>query len=161
MLAFDLRHLAEVSVAPEKIECVEDHSILSACGKLGLKCGKVGAAFMDYDNLSVDDGLTRNIEGASNRRKPFGPVQPGAGVDLLPCTVYVNLHAIAVVLDFMEPLVALRRALVFKVASWGLMNPGISIRFDTQEYLTKARRTLEGNEGHFTYFLKISNNQGT
>ena len=38
-------------------------------------------------------------------------------------------------------------------------NPGISMRFGTQE-LTKARRTLEDNGEHFTYFLKISNNRG-
>ena len=31
----------------------------------------------------------------------------------------------------------------------------------TLRKLTKARRTLEGNGEHCTYFLKIPNNQGT
>jgi hypothetical protein len=31
----------------------------------------------------------------------------------------------------------------------------------TLRKLTNARRTLEGNGEHFTYFLNISNNQGT
>jgi hypothetical protein len=31
----------------------------------------------------------------------------------------------------------------------------------TLRKLTKARRTLEGNGEHFTYFLKMPNNQGT
>src|SRR5215216_7707307 len=64
---------------------------------------------MDYDHFAIDDGLTRNIERASNNREPFSPVQSVAGVDLLPPTIYVNLHAVAVVLDLMEPLVALGR----------------------------------------------------
>jgi hypothetical protein len=87
---------------------------------------------MDDDHFAIDDGLTRNIERASNNREPFGPVQSVAGIDLLPPAIYVNLHAVAVVLDLMEPL-SPWGALVFRVASWGLMNPGISIRFGTQE----------------------------
>src|SRR5438552_10873484 len=108
MLAFDLRSSAEVSVAPEEVERVVDHSILPARGKFGLKFRKVGAAFMDYDYLPIDDGVTGNVEGASNDREPFSPVQPVARVELLPSTIYVNLHAIPVIFDFMEPLVALR-----------------------------------------------------
>jgi hypothetical protein len=50
--------------------------------------------------------------------------------------------------------------LVLRVASWGLMNPGNSIRFGTRE-AHKSPPTLEGNGEHFTYFLKIPNNQGT
>lgn len=36
----------------------------------------------------------------------FRPIQPVAGIDLLVATADVNLDAVAVVLDFMEPLVA-------------------------------------------------------
>jgi hypothetical protein len=74
LLAFDLRQLAEVTVPPEKVEGVVDQSILSARGKFGLKFGEVGAAFMDDDYLAIDDGLTRNVEGASNGGEAFGPV---------------------------------------------------------------------------------------
>jgi hypothetical protein len=51
-------------------------------------------------------------------------------------------------------------ALVFRVASWGLVNPGISIRFDTQE-THKSPPHLGGNGEHFTSFPKIPNNQWT
>jgi hypothetical protein len=71
----------------------------------------------------------------------------------------MHLNTVAVVLDFMKPEVTLG-ALVFNVASWGLMNPGISIRFCTQE-THKSPPHHGGNGAHFTYFLTISNNQGT
>jgi hypothetical protein len=65
-------------------------------------------------------------------RELFGPVQSVAGVDLLPPAAHVNLHAVAVVLDLMEALVALRR-FGLQGGELGLMNPGVSIRFGTQE----------------------------
>jgi hypothetical protein len=51
---------------------------------LGLGLRKVGAAFVDHHHLPVDDGLLGFVEGAGDLRKPFGPVQPVAGVDLPP-----------------------------------------------------------------------------
>jgi hypothetical protein len=42
------------------------------------------------------------------------------------------------------------------------MNPGMAeIGFDNNAAHKKARRTMEGNGGHFTQFLRIPNNQGT
>jgi hypothetical protein len=38
--------------------------------------------------------------------EPFGPVQPVTGADLPLCKVQVDLNAVAVELDFIEPLVA-------------------------------------------------------
>src|SRR5437879_7498148 len=64
---------------------------------------------MNDDHLPIDDGLTRSIDGASNDRKSFGPVQPVARVDFLATAVDMNLHAIAVIFDFMKPKIALGR----------------------------------------------------
>jgi hypothetical protein len=76
--------------------------------------------------------LAGDIQGAANEEKPFGPVQPVAGVDFLLPSAHMNLNPVAVVFDFVNPLSPLG-VLDFKVASWGLMNPGISVSL-----LTKA-----------------------
>ena len=64
---------------------------------------------MDDHYLTVDGGFAFNSQRACNLGEPLGPVQPVAGIDLPPSTIDVNLHAVAVVLDFMKPLVATRR----------------------------------------------------
>ena len=61
----------------------------------------------------------------------LGPVQPVAGEDLLPSAVEMDLDAVAVVLDFMKPLLALRR-LGLQRGELGLNEPRHgSIRFGT------------------------------
>jgi hypothetical protein len=60
----------------------------------------------DYD-FPVDDCLTGNIQGAGNQGKSFGPIQPVAGVDLLLSSVHMNLDPVAVVFDFVNPLLSL------------------------------------------------------
>lgn len=50
-------------------------------------------------------------------------------------------------------------ALVFTLASWALMNPGISIRFGNSGNSQRPAASW-GNGEHFTYFPRISNNQG-
>lgn len=109
MLAFDLRSAPKVSVAPEKVEGVENQPILPACGKFGLKFGEVGSACVDDYYFPIDDGLPGNVESSSNGGEAFGPVQPGPGVDLLATAVDVNLNAISIELDLMKPLVTFRR----------------------------------------------------
>jgi hypothetical protein len=64
---------------------------------------------MDDHYLAVDDDFARNGQRASDLRESLGPIQPVASEDLLPSSVEMNLHAVAVVLDFMEPLCALGR----------------------------------------------------
>ena len=59
--------------------------------------------------LAVDDGFPWYGECASNLGKALGPIQPVAGEHLLSSTVEMDLYAIAVVLDFMKPLVAFGR----------------------------------------------------
>ena len=63
---------------------------------------------MGDDHLTVNDGLAADIEGAGNCGEPFGPIQPVTGEDLLPAAVDMDLDAVAVELDFMKPLLALR-----------------------------------------------------
>src|SRR5438094_10482019 len=66
LLAFDLRQPPKSSVAPEKIERVVDEPTLPARCQLCLQFGKVGAALVDYDHLSIDNGLAGNVESASD-----------------------------------------------------------------------------------------------
>ena len=47
--------------------------------------------------------------GNYSREKALGPVQPVAGEDLLRAPAEMHLNAVAVVLDLMEPKVALGR----------------------------------------------------
>ena len=108
LLALDLGELAKVAVTPQQIEGVIDQSILPARGQLCLQLREVGPPFIDDHDLPVDDGLTRNIEGAGNGREPLGPVQTVAGKDLLLTAVDVDLDAVAVELDLVKPLLTLR-----------------------------------------------------
>jgi len=49
----------------------------------------------------------------------------------------------------------------FNVASWGLMKPGMDeIRFGNNATRKKPAAPW-GHGGHFTYFQRIPNNQGT
>jgi hypothetical protein len=65
---------------------------------------------MDNDHLPIDDRFTGYGESADNLGKAFGPIQPVAGVNFRPATVEVHLKPIAVVLDFVKPLLAIRRS---------------------------------------------------
>ena len=65
---------------------------------------------MDDHHLPVDDGLAWYGQRAGNLREALGPVQPVAGEDLLSTLIEMDLHAVAVVLDLMKPLVVLGRS---------------------------------------------------
>jgi hypothetical protein len=64
---------------------------------------------MDHHHFAVDDRFAWNSERAGNFRKALGPVQPVAGKDLFPASVEMDLNAVTVVLDLVDPLLALRR----------------------------------------------------
>ena len=59
----------------------------------------------DYD-FTVDDCLTREVERTGYQGEALGPVEPIAGVGLLLARVDVELDPIAVILDFVKPLVS-------------------------------------------------------
>jgi hypothetical protein len=109
LLAFDLREFAKVAVPPEQIKRVVDEPTLPACGQLCLQFGEISPAFMDDHNLAIDNGLARDGECTSNLSEALGPIQPVAGEDLLPTPAEMHLNAVAVVLDLVEPQVALGR----------------------------------------------------
>ena len=109
LLALDLRELAKIAIPPEKIEGVVDKPALPARGELCLEFGEVGAAFMNDHYLTIDDGFAWYGECAGNLGKTLRPIQPVAGEHLLSSAVEMDLDAIAVVLDFMKPLVAFGR----------------------------------------------------
>jgi hypothetical protein len=113
---------------------------------------------MDDHHLAVDDGFAWNGERAGNLGKALGPIQTVAGEDLLPAAVKMNLNAIAVVLDFVKPLVALGRPGLQR-RELGLNEPRHAIRFGNNSTHKKPAAPW-GNSGHFTYFSKIPNNQG-
>ena len=64
---------------------------------------------MDDHHLAIDDGFAGYGERAGNFGEALGPIQPVAGEDLLSSAVEMDLDAIAIVFDFMKPLVALGR----------------------------------------------------
>src|SRR3954451_21075701 len=102
--------LAEVyAVQPREIEGEENEAVLVASTKVRLKFGEVGALFVDDDHLPVHDGLTRDVEGPGNARKPVDPVVAVPGEGLTVVAVDVELDAVAVVFDFVNPLSPRRR----------------------------------------------------
>jgi hypothetical protein len=100
-----LSHSAKVlAVEPQEIEGEENEAVLVASTQVGLKFGEVGALLMDDDDLAVDDRLPFDGEGAGNDREPVDPVMAVAGEGLTIVAVDVELDAIAVVFDFVNPL---------------------------------------------------------
>ena len=57
LLALDLWQLAQVPVAPEQVKGVIEQPVLSARRQLRLQFGKVRAALVNDDHLSVDNGF--------------------------------------------------------------------------------------------------------
>jgi len=107
-LAFDQRRLPQIKALQiQKIERIEQQAVLIASGEFGLQFGKAGAAVFDDDDLAIKDcALDRDVEGAGDHRKPFRPVETRAGEDGPPLLVDVQLDAIAIVFDLVEPLIA-------------------------------------------------------
>lgn len=79
---------------------------------------------MNDNRLAVDDSLAGEVERAGNNGDSLGPVQPVAGEDALLTAVDVNLHAVAVVLNFVQPLLALG-GLGLQGGELGFNEPGI------------------------------------
>ena len=114
---------------------------------------------MHYHNFPIDDGFAWNGQRAGNLREALGPVQAVAGEHFLSSPVEMDLNAVAVVLDFMKPQVALRR-LGLQRGKLGFNEPRhAAIRFDTKE-THKSPPHRGGQRRHFTYFPEIPNNQG-
>jgi hypothetical protein len=82
LLPLDLGKLAEVAITPKKVEGVEYEAVLITAGKFGLQFREVCSSLVDDHHFSVDDRLSRDIQGAGNLRKSFGPFQPVESVDL-------------------------------------------------------------------------------
>jgi hypothetical protein len=65
----------------------------------------------DPAQFAVEIGLARakRRHGFGDRRIFMGPVEPGAGQQLDRAAVEPRMHAVAVELDFVQPVVAVRR----------------------------------------------------
>jgi hypothetical protein len=107
LLAFDLGQLPQVAISPEQVEGVVDQPILPARGEFGLEFGEVGPAFMDDDHLPINDGLAGYIEGAGNGGKTLGPIEAVPRKHAFFAGVDMQLDAVAVIFDFVNPLLAL------------------------------------------------------
>jgi hypothetical protein len=81
LFAFDLGELAKVPISPKKIESVLDEPALPTRGYLCLQLREIGTALVDDDNLTVDDGLSGDSEGAGNLGETLGPVESVACKD--------------------------------------------------------------------------------
>ena len=90
MLALNLRKFSEIPVPPQKIKGIEYQVVLIAPREFSLESGEISSAVFNDDHLPVGDSLSGNIQSAGNDGKPFRPVQPVAGVDLLPSPVQVD-----------------------------------------------------------------------
>ena len=111
--ALDQRPRPEIlAVEVEKIEQKEDQRRCVAAVRSELDDvegrGAVGAHAAQF---AVEIGLARveRRHGLGDRRIFVGPVEPGARQQLHRAAVEPRMHAVAVVFDFMQPLVAVRR----------------------------------------------------
>lgn len=143
LLAHDLHERAVVTITPKEIKGVVDQPVLPAGRQVRLQLREVGPTLMNNHHFAVDDSLAGDVEGVGDGREAISPVEPVARVDLALAIVDVDLDTVAVEFDFVNPLVALG-AFGFKVASWGLMNPGISGLLRTTQLTRRTRRPPRG-----------------
>src|SRR4051794_39931658 len=105
LLAGKLRHSAKVlAVEPQEIEGEVHQPVLVASAEVRLEFGEVGSLFMNDDHLPVDDRLTRDVESSGNDGEPVDPVMAVTCKGLTIVAIDVELDAVAVVFDFMNPL---------------------------------------------------------
>jgi hypothetical protein len=91
----------------EKIEDIESQRLLPPGCKRSLEFGEVRPAVLHSDDFAVEDGpIDRDVERGRNRGETLRPVEPRPRADRHPTLVEMDLQAIAVVLDFVEPVVA-------------------------------------------------------
>ena len=86
---------------------------------------------MDNDHLAIDDRLAVNVEGSDDDRKTLCPVQPIAGENALLSSVDVDLDAVAVVLDFVQP-----------IAPWSFTLEGRELGLDKFRHFLDTRHNL-------------------
>src|SRR3954447_26253800 len=92
------------AVQPQEIEGEVLQSVLIASTEVRLKFGKVGALFVDDDHFPVHDSLTWDVEGTGNDSEPVDPVMAVPGEGLPDVSGDVELDAVAVVFDLVNPL---------------------------------------------------------
>ena len=113
LLAVDQRPGAEIlAVEMQQIEQIEDEGGGVAGIGGGLNDAEGGdAARADAAQFAVEIGLLRaeRGDGFGGRRIFVRPVEPGAGQQLDRAVVEPRMHAVAVIFDFVQPVVAFRR----------------------------------------------------
>src|SRR5215213_2136129 len=115
---------------------------------------------MSDDHFAIDDDGSGDIKRAGNHREPCCPVQPVTGEDLLPSPVDVDLDAVAVELDFVKPLLTLRR-FGLQRCKLGLNEPRHRdwIRHNATRK-QKRPRAWRSTTGILAYFSGIPNQSG-
>jgi len=72
----------------------------------GLEFGEVRPAVLHDNDFAIEDRPTdRDVERGRDRRETLRPVEPRPRADRHPTLVEMDLQAIAIVLDFVEPVV--------------------------------------------------------
>ena len=100
------------AVEVEKIEQEEDEGGgIAAVGRQLDHAEGGDAVGADAAQLAVEIGLagTERVHRRGDRRIFVRPVEPGARQQFHRAAVEARMHAVAVVLDFVEPLIAVRR----------------------------------------------------
>ena len=90
----------------EKIEDIESQRLLPPGCKRSLEFGEVRPAVLHGDDFAVEDRpIDRDVERGRDRGETLCPVEARPRADRHPTLVEADLQAIAVVLDFVEPVV--------------------------------------------------------
>jgi hypothetical protein len=110
LLLFDYRQAAQIlAVQPQEIERQPLGVLFAQLVAQRLEIGNALTA--EHHGFSVDDRLARTQipPHARDRGELIGPVNPFAGVDSDVAGMDVNLGAVAVPLDLVQPFIAGRR----------------------------------------------------
>ena len=119
-LPVELGLLSEVfAVVEEQIEGIEYNSVLTPAGEVSLEFGEVGPTLMDDDRFTIKDRLALLCEGAGDVGESFRPGMAVAGEKFGIAPIDMGLEPIAVVFDFVNPLLT-RRSLALKGGKLGL-----------------------------------------
>src|SRR5271166_5642739 len=90
---------------PCSCRCVESQRLLPPGRERSLEFGEVCPAVLHGDDFAVEDRpIDRDVERGRDRGETLRTVEPRPRADRHPTLVETDLEAIAVVLDFMEPL---------------------------------------------------------
>src|SRR5215469_5380943 len=122
VLAVDQSGLAQIEAfAIKNVEDEVAKAVLPAAAEIGLQIVEARDAVRVFDHdLAVEQrrGKADLLDRRGDARKALGPIERLAGQELHLATVDARLHAIAIVLDLMDPFGPARRLLAGRSEAW-------------------------------------------